>query len=175
MMRSFGKRSIPLAATVAVLDAIAVPEVSVIIIVTVVVEAMQPDVSTAAVVDAAGGVAAALEAETVPLEAETPETAAAISSSVASGTRRFSVKMQPTGSFCVSQVLPAPVLSVRLPGAKVPVSRATEAFPPIEAICCASARTIALLVAAAPGEAGSYELHYTFCHSDGRESRHTWC
>src|SRR5437764_933882 len=115
---------------------------------------MQPDVSAVAVIDAVGGGAAAFEVETVPLEAETPETAAAISSSVASRTRRFSVKMQPTGSFCVSQVLLAPVLSVRLPGAKVPVSRATEAFPPIEAICCANARTIALLVAAAPGEAG---------------------
>jgi hypothetical protein len=160
---------------VAVLDAIAAPEVSVIIMVIVVVEAMQPDVSAAAVFDVAGGGVAALEAGTVPLEAETPATAAAISSSVASRTRRFSVKMQPTGSFCVSQVLPAPVLSVRLPGAKVPVSRATEAFPPIEAICCASARTIALLVAAAPGEAGSYEIHYIFCHSSGREARHTWC
>ena len=160
---------------VAVLDAIAAPEVSVIIVVTVVVEAMQPDVSTAAVFDAAGGEVAAPEAETVPLEAETPATAAAISSAVASRTRRFSVKMQPTGSFCVSQVLPAPVLSVRLPGAKVPVSRATEAFPPIEAICFASARTIALLVAAAPGEAGSYGLHYIFYHSNGRETRHTWC
>jgi hypothetical protein len=121
-------------------------------------------VSAAEVIDAVGGGAAALEAETVPLEAVTPATAAAISSSVASRTMRSSVKMQPTGSFCVSQVLPAPVLSVRLPGAKVPVSRATEAFPPIEAICCASARTMALLVAAAPGEAGSYELYYTFCH-----------
>lgn len=144
------------------------------------VEATQPAVSTAAVVDAAGGEAAAfeaaaLEAETVPLEAETPATAAAISSSVASRTRRSSVKIQPTGSFCVSQVLPFPVSSVRLPGAKVPVSRATEAFPPIEAICFASARTIALLVAAAPGEAGSYEIYYTVCHSDGRETRHTWC
>jgi hypothetical protein len=142
-----------------VLDAIAAPEVSVIIIVTVVVKAVQSAVSTAAVLDAAGGGATALEVETAPLQAETPVTAAAISSSVASRTRRSSVKMQPTGSFCVSQVLPAPVLSVRLPGAKVPVSRATEVFPPIEAICCASARTIALLVAAAPGEAGSYELH----------------
>ena len=157
------------------LDAVAAPEVSVVIIVIVVVEATQPAVSTAAVVDAAGGEAAALEAETVPLETETPATAAAISSSVASRTRRSSVKIQPTGSFCVSQVWPAPVSSVRLPGAKVPVSRATDAFPPIEAICFASARTIALLVAAAPGEAGSYELHYTFCHSDGRETRHTWC
>ena len=155
----------------ATLDAIAAPEV----IVTVVVEAVQSAAGTAAVLDAAGGGAAALEAETAPLEAEAPATAAVISSSVASRTRRFSVKMQPTGSFCVSQVLPAPVSSVRLPGAKVPVSRATEAFPPIEAICCASARTIALLVAAAPGEAGSYELRYTFCYSDGRETRHTWC
>jgi hypothetical protein len=155
--------------TVAALDAIATPEVSVIIIVTVVVKTVQSAVSTAVVLDAAGGGAAAVEVETVKLEAETPATAAAISSSVASRTRRSSVKMQPTGSFCVSQVLPAPVSSVRLPGAKVPVSRATEAFPPIEAICCASARTIALLVAAAPGEAGSYELHYTpFCYSDGR-------
>jgi hypothetical protein len=152
-----------------------VPEVSVIIIVIVVVEAVQPAASTAAVLDTAGGGAAALEVETVPLEAEIPATAATISSSVASRTRRSSVKMQPTGSFCVSQVLPAPVLSVRLPGAKVPVSRATEAFPPIEAICCARARTIALLVAAAPGEAGSYELHYTFYYSDERETRHTWC
>ena len=137
-------------------------------IAAVVVEAVQSAASIAAGLDTAGGGAAALEAGTAPLEAETPATAAVISSSVASRTRRSSVKIQPTGSFCVSQVLPFPVLSVRLPGAKVPVSRATEAFPPIEAICFASARTIALLVAAAPDEAGSYELHQTFCYSDGK-------
>jgi hypothetical protein len=141
----------------------------VIVIVTVVVVAIQSTVATAAVLGAAGGGAAVLAAETVPAEAEIPATAAVISSLVASGTRRPSVKMHPTGSFCVSQVLPFPVLSVRLPGAKVPVSRATEGSPPIEAICFASARTMALLVAAAPGEAGSYELHYTFRYSNESE------
>lgn len=56
-----------------------------------------------------------LAAEAVELlataEAPPAETAAVISAAVASSTRRFWVKMQPSGSSRVSQVLPAPVLS----------------------------------------------------------------
>ncbi len=39
-------------------------------------------------------------------------TAAVISAAVASSTRRFCEKMQPSGSFSTSQVLPLPVLSL---------------------------------------------------------------
>jgi hypothetical protein len=69
--------------------------------------------------------------------------------------------MQPTGSSVVSQVLPLPVLSFRLPGANVPDFSASCALPPIEAICLASARVMALLTAAALVDAGSYRAEET--------------
>lgn len=100
--------------------------------------------AAAVVVDAASAV-----------DADTPETAALISSAVASSTSRFCVKMQPSGSFASSHVLPFAVASSRLPGANVPDFSASCGSPPTAAICFASSRTIALLVAAAPGEAGS--------------------
>ncbi len=87
---------------------------------------------------------------------ETPATAALISSAVASSTRRFCVKMQPFGSLASSQELPLPVLSLRSPGANVPDLSASSGSPPTDAICLASSRTIALLVAAALGDAGSW-------------------
>jgi len=46
-------------------------------------------------------------------------TAALTSSAEASSMSRFCVKMQPSVSFWTSQVLPAPVLSSGLPGAKI--------------------------------------------------------
>lgn len=56
-------------------------------------------------------------------------TAASISSAVASSTRRFWVKMQPSGSSASSQVLPAPVAS--------PIYNITMvSFADITKICC---------------------------------------
>lgn len=87
---------------------------------------------------AAAGVAAAVSLETAEarqalavlfaaaeVAAAIPATAALISSAEASSMSRFCVKMQPSVSSWTSQVLPAPVLSSRLPGAKVPDLRAS--------------------------------------------------
>jgi hypothetical protein len=89
-------------------------------------------------------------------DAETPATAALISSAVASSTMRFCVKMQPVLSFASSQVLPLPVLSLVLPALNVPALSASVGSPPTAAICLASASVIALFVAAAPADAGSW-------------------
>jgi hypothetical protein len=76
----------------------------VIITVTVAGAGQEPPATLAGVVaTAAAGEAGALEAT------ETPATAALISAGVASTTSRFWVKMQPTGSFWVSQELPLEV------------------------------------------------------------------
>lgn len=90
------------------------------------------------------------------LEDEMPATAALISSTVASGTRRLSVKMHPKASLASSQVFPFPVGSPMVPGANVPELRASVALPPTDAICLANSRTMALLIDAALSEAGSY-------------------
>ena len=66
-----------------------------------------PD-ATSAGTDAAAAVGAALDADAA-LPDEVPATAAAISSAVASSTKRFCVKIQPSTSSSTSQVFPAPV------------------------------------------------------------------
>lgn len=65
----------------------------------------------AAVVTVAATLDAALDAALVAIAipADIPATAADTSAAVASSTRRFSVKMQPTGSSVVSQELPLAV------------------------------------------------------------------
>lgn len=109
------------------------------------------------------------------LEAATPATAELISAAVASSTRRFSVSMQPIGSSVVSQELPlavgSPIWSSFLaekccgrlvrrtvPGANVPAFNASWGSPPMDAICWANARVMALFVSAAPVDAGSYQI-----------------
>ena len=72
------------------------------------------------------------------LDAETPATAALISAAVASSTRSCCEMMQPAASLASSHVLPLPVLSVLLPGANVPVVRASCGSPPSFAISFAS-------------------------------------
>jgi len=74
----------------------------------------------------AGTVVAAIdELEAAPVATATPATAALISAGVASSMRRFSEKMHPGSSSATSQVLPAPVVSPMVPGANVPVRRAS--------------------------------------------------
>lgn len=68
---------------------------------------------------------AVLFAAAAEVAAAIPATVALISPAEAFSTSRFCVKMQPSVSFWTSQVLPAPVLSSRLPGAKVPNLRAS--------------------------------------------------
>ena len=85
-----------------------------------------------------------------------PATAALISSAVASGTSKFCEMIHPTGSFWSSHVFPFAVGSPMVPGLKVPLRIASVALPPTLAICWARARVMALLVAAAPSEAGSW-------------------
>ena len=109
-----------------------------------------PVASAAAVVAAASDVAVA--------EALIPDTAALISSVVASSTRRFCVKMQPSWSFASSHELPFAVGSPIWPGANVPDMRASVGSPPTDAICFASSSVMALFVAAALSEAGSCEV-----------------
>jgi hypothetical protein len=58
------------------------------------------------------GLLTALPALPALLAAGIFATAAVISAAVASSTRRFCEKMQPSGSLMVSQVLPLPVVSV---------------------------------------------------------------
>lgn len=84
-----------------------------------------------------------------------PPTAAVISAEVASSTKRFWEKIQPSVSSATSHVFPLPVLSFKLPGLKVPDLSASWGSPPTAVICFASSSTIALLVAAALEEAGS--------------------
>ena len=115
-----------------------------------------PVASAAVVVAAASDVAVADALSPEPADALTPATAALISSVVASSTRRFCVKMQPSWSFASSHELPFAVGSPIWPGANVPDMRASVGSPPTDAICFASSRTIALLVAAAFGDAGSW-------------------
>ena len=100
-------------------------------------EELSAPLATAAPVPVAEAAPVAFDAAApAPALAVTPPaTAALISSTVASSTRRFCVKMQPTGSFWSSQELPLPVLSFRSPGAKVPALRAVVASPPMLAIC----------------------------------------
>ncbi len=88
-------------------------------------------------------------------ELEAPPTAAEISSSVASKTMSFWVKMHPLGSLASSQVLPAAVGSLTSPGANVPAFNASRGSPPTAAICFASSSVMSLLVSAAPSDAGS--------------------
>ena len=111
-------------------------------------------------VDIAAATTAVPEAEAITalagVEAEIPATAALISWAVASGIRRFWVKIQPCSSSALSQDLPLPVTSLMLPGAKVPAFTACCGSPPTEAICFARVSVMALLVAAASAEAGSY-------------------
>lgn len=87
--------------------------------------------------------------------AATPATAAWISSGVASGTSKLRVKMQPLASLASSQVFPRAVGSPIWPGANVPAFNASRGSPPTLAICLASSNVIALLTAAALGDAGS--------------------
>ena len=122
-------------------------------------ESVLVDVLVDVLVNIAAATAAVPEAEEITAlageDAELPATAALISWAVASGTRRFWVKMQPCSSSALSQDLPLPVASLRLPGAKVPAFTASCGSPPTEAICCARVSVMALLVAAALAEAGS--------------------
>ena len=101
------------AATAATLDTLD-GGVIVIIIVTVTAAGQEPDEAGVATTATGVGLAAAGDAA-APLEvgvaADIPATAELISAGVASSTRRFWVKIQPIGSFWVSQVLPLPVLS----------------------------------------------------------------
>lgn len=69
-----------------------------------------PD-AVSVVVGAAAAVGAALDADAA-LPDEIPATAAVISSAVASSTKRFCVKIQPSTSSATSQVFPAPVGSL---------------------------------------------------------------
>ena len=67
-----------------------------------------PDAESAGA-GAAVAMEAALDADEVVLPDEIPATAAVISSAVASSTKRFCVKIQPSTSSATSQVCPAPV------------------------------------------------------------------
>lgn len=120
----------------------------------VVEEALAAQAEPAVALEAAAAAVVAEDEATLALE-ETPATAAVISSAVASSTSLFWVKMQPTASLASSQTFPAAVGSPILPGANVPAFKAVCGSPPMEAICLASSRVIALLVAAALSEAGS--------------------
>lgn len=95
--------------------------------------------------------AEALEVTVPALSPAAPKTSA----SLASGTKRFLVKMHPTVSSRSSQLLPFPVASLRSPGAKVPAFNASRGSPPTACICFANSRVMALLTWAALGEAGS--------------------
>lgn len=80
----------------------------------VLLEAAEAGQALAVLFTAAAGVMAAI-----------PATVALILSAEASSTSRFYVRMQSSVSSWTSQVSPAPVLSSRLPGAKVPDLRAS--------------------------------------------------
>lgn len=112
----------------------------------------------------------ALAAELAAGVAATPATAALISASVASSTKRFCVKIHPFKSVATSQVFPLAVGSPIVPGANVPDLRASVGVPPTDAICFASSNTIALLTAAALVEAGSCGWCQKRCFQMGEQN-----
>ena len=60
--------------------------------------------------------------------------------------------------------------SLRSPGAKVPALRACCGSPAMDAICLANSRVTALLLAAALGEAGSYNHRWLIIRLRGSDA-----